>query len=125
MNDEQDFIAEGFHIIDEKYLSRRAPKIQWGSKYKAWSDIEKIKYLEEFACSYNHAVVLIQDERDELNRLIILKEKQLTRMSEVVAQNNTMLQSEVTEMNAQRQQFRTTISILDAQIKELKIGNYH
>lgn len=118
----QDFIAEGFHVVDEKYLSKRAPKIQWGTTYRAWTNAEKVKYLEEFACSYNHAVALIQDERDELNRLIFLKEAQLTKMSEAIAQNNSMLQSEIVKMNEQRQGFNQTIKKLDAEIKELKNG---
>jgi len=119
----EDYIADGFHVVDEKYISKRPPKIRWGNKYKAWSDKEKIKYLEEFACSYNHAVALIQDERDELNRLIMLKEDQLTRMSKAMTQNNAMLQSEITQMNLERQGFNNTVKKLDAEIKELKNGD--
>ncbi len=121
-NDE-DFIAEGFHQLDEKYISRRPPKIKWGHTYKAWTPQEKVEWLEKFAHSMNHAASLLQDERDELNRFLFLKEDQLKQMSKAMAQNSEMLQSEVGKMNEQRQGYNATIKKLDAEIKELKDGH--
>jgi len=116
----QDFIADGFQLIDEKYLEKRPPKISWGHTYKSWTPQEKVEWLEKFAHSMNHAASLIQCERDGLNRLLHVKENQLKQMSKAMAQNSEMLQSEIMKMNEQRQGFRSTISKLDAEIKELK-----
>ena len=116
----QDFIADGFYIIDEKYVEHKPPKIKWGHTYKAWTKEEKIKYLEEFACSMNQAAFLVQCERDQLNAFLQVKENQLRKMSKAMAQNSEMLQSEVTKMNEQRQGFNATVKKLDAEIKELR-----
>lgn len=111
--EQEDFIAEGFkRITDEDLAVRNPPKIRWGDKYKAWDDKKKIEYLEKLANSMNHAVSLLQDERDQLNKLCEMKEGQLVKLSEALKQNNEMLHHEITRMNKEKQG-------LNARIKEL------
>ena len=115
-----DFIAEGFAQLDPKLLVAKPPKILWGAKYKGWEPVRKIEYLEKFAASVNHAVDMIQKERDELNTLCALKESQLISLNENIQKNNLMLQSEVTRMNEDRQQYHQVVKRLDAKIKKLE-----
>jgi chromosome segregation ATPase len=118
-----DIISDGWSVIDEKYISRRPPKIAWGAGYKAMTDPEKIAYLEKLAYTMNHAASLVQDERNELNRLCEQKEKQLLQMSRNLQANNEMIQSEITKLNEQRQEYNSNIMALNRQLRELKNGN--
>lgn len=119
----QDLITAGFERIDPKLLNGRAPRINWGLIYRGKSDKEKITYLEKLAATMNHAVYLIQEERNKLGELCELKEQQLIKMSESVRTNNMMLQQEITRMNEQRQGYHTVVASLNAEIKEMKSGN--
>jgi hypothetical protein len=119
-NDNGDIFAAGFERLDEKYITKRPPKINWGMIYKDMPDAEKISYLEKLASSMNHAAALVQDERNELGRLCELKEGQIATMEEAVRQNNVMLQQEVTRMNTQRQDYNEIIKGLNQRIKELE-----
>ena len=123
MTIEDDFVGDGWHKVDSKYLPFQPPKIQWGHIYKAWTPDEKIKYLENLCCSMNQGLALIQGERDALNDAIFLKEKQLVSLTQSTQQNTTSLQAEMTKFNEQRQEFRTIISKLDAQLRAIKNGN--
>lgn len=114
-----DFIGTGFHKIDSKYVSTKAPKIAWGILFLAWSDRKKVVYLQKFASSMNHAAFLLQEERSELNRLCILKEQQIVKLNNAMMNNNAMLQSEVTKINAERQSFNAEAVKLNRQIREL------
>ena len=109
-NMEADFIAQGFHKLDSKLLTRRPPKIAWGEIYKGFTDAEKIEYLEKLASTMNHAAALIQDERNELLTLCELKEGQLQQMSKAMLANDSMLHGEVEKINAERQLFNESKS---------------
>ena len=104
-NLQEDLIAKGFHKLDDKLIVAKAPKILWGGIYQASSNEEKIEYLEKLAATMNHAASLIQDERNQLNKLCELKEQQIEKMKEAMDQNNRMIQSEVAKMNEERQKF--------------------
>ena len=112
--------TDAFKRIDQSLIVRRPPKIPWGKIYLAKSDKQKIEYLEKFAYSMNNAAALVQAERDELNRLTILKEKQLIKLNDNVKKNNAMLQQEVTRMNTQRQDYNKTIAEQGQEIRNLK-----
>ena len=115
-----DFVGAGFHKLDEKILTLRPPKIQWGLIYRDWDDKKKIEYLEKLASSMNHAAALIQDERNQLNALMAKKEEQLVAMNKAIEQNNAMLQSEIGRMNAEKQEYNEAIAVLNRRIKELE-----
>jgi len=117
---EQDFIAAGFKKLDPNLIEKRPPKISWGKLYRAKSDAEKITYLEKLAATMNYAASLIQDERNQLNKLCELKEQQLTKMAESVEANNAMLQQEVTRMNEDRQILNAELIRLTMLVKKLE-----
>src|SRR3990167_10116302 len=104
-NLQEDLIAKGFHKLDDKLLVAKAHKITWGRIYEGSSSEEKIEYLEKLASTMNHAASLIQDERNQLNKLCELKEQQIEKMKEAMEANNNMLQSEVAKINEERQKF--------------------
>ena len=115
-----DLMVEGFHKLDDHLLDRKPPKIIWLKGYKDREDKSKVIYLEKLASTMNHAAKLISVERDKLVKLMVVKEKQLEKMTEQVAANNHMLQSEVTRMNKQKQGFHAEISGLNKRIRELE-----
>lgn len=115
-----DYYVEGFEKIDQSLILRNPPRIRWGSGYQEKSPGDKIIYLEKLASAMNHAAFLVQGERDELNRLIILKEAQLLKQSDSVSKNNAMLQQEVTKMNTERQGFNDAVKKLNQRIRELE-----
>jgi hypothetical protein len=118
--DNGDVFAAGFRRIDDKYISKKPPRIQWGVIYKGMNDKEKISHLEKLAATMNHAAALVQEERNELGRLAELKEAQIAKMEKAVRQNNAMLQQEVTRMNQQKQDYNEIIKELNQKIKELE-----
>ena len=96
------------------------PRVHWGEDFQSWDDAKKISYLTKFAEGMNDAVDRIQRERDELGRLVELKEKQLMQAKPMIEQNNMLLQHEITRMNEYRQETNSTISRLNARIRELE-----
>lgn len=113
----EDVIAEGWHVLDEKYVSRNPPKIQWGPGYEKWDDSQKIKYLKKFSNSMNHAAALLQDERDQLNDLCGKKEQQIKQLVSDLAANNAMIQAEIGKMNEKKQVYNAEIARLNAVIR--------
>lgn len=114
---EEDFIAKGWHKLDDNLISARPPKIVFSKQFDAWPDVKKIEYLKKMASSMNQAAKLIQNERDQLNELCALKEKQIVKLSEAMRANDAMLQGEVTRMNEQRQGYHAEVARLNAQIR--------
>ena len=117
---EDDFITEGWHKLDPKLIENEPPKIKWGLKYQKWSDAKKIKYLENMACTMNHAAFLVQKERDELNVLCGQKEQMLITMSKNLDGNNGMIQHQITLLNEERQTWNKAASEMKARIRELE-----
>ena len=115
-----DFVGAGFHKLDDNLLSLQPPKIQWGRVYQDWPDDKKIEYLEKLASSMNHAAALIQEERN--NNLVLMdkKEEQLDAMKRAIDQNNEMIQGQMTQMNAEKQEYNKAIAELNVRIKELE-----
>ena len=119
-NEKADLVAAGFRKLDSKLIGLRPPIINWGIIYKGMPDDKKISYLEKLASSMNHAASLVQGERDELNRLCVLKEEQIQKLNTAMRQNSDMLQSEITKINLERQEFNKEAVRLNRIIKELK-----
>jgi len=115
-----DFIAMGFHQLDEKYVSLKPPKIKWGEKYKGWSEERKIIYLQNLASSMNHAAALIQDERNKALELCEKKEAQLEAMNENMKQNSEMLQFQIERMNEEKQGFNESYAKLKKEFEDFK-----
>ena len=121
---DQDWLGEGFHRLDEDLIERRPPKIQWGMIYKGYSDEQKVAYLEKLAAAMNHAAYLIQNERNQLGELCERKEAQLESMKKALEENNSMIQGQITEMNAERQHYNKSISDLKSRVRELERGDH-
>ena len=118
-----DQLAEGFQRIDPKTIEARPPKIAWGDRFQSWPAEKQILWLIKFAETMNHAADLLQKERDELNALCEKKEMQVTKLTEMMHQNNAMLQQEVTRFNEQRQDYNKEIARLNAKIRGIEGGN--
>jgi len=123
-NLQEDLIAKGFHKLDDKLLVVKPPKILWGGIYQASSNEEKIEYLEKLAATMNHAASLIQDERNQLNKLCELKEQQIEKLKEAMDANNNMLQSEVAKINEERQKFNASKAGLKGQALKAQLKSW-
>ncbi len=115
-----DFVSKGWHRLDPALTKNKAPKIQWGDRYKMWPDVKKIKYLEELSSSMNHAAFLIQEERNELNVLCEKKEQMINAMSQNLDGNNGMIQQQIMLLNEERQNWNKAASEMKAKIRELE-----
>ncbi len=118
----EDFIAEGFHQLDDRLITKRPPKIVWPKEFRDQELQVQLTYMEKLANTMNHAAALIQDERNALNELLTKKEVQLVSMSKQLLANNELVQIEVTRMNKQKQGFHAEVSRLNIRIRELENG---
>ena len=123
-NLQEDLLAQGFHKLDDKLLVVKVPKIAWGKIYQSSSNEEKIEYLEKLASTMNHAASLIQDERNQLNKLCDLKEQQIEKLKEAMDANNNMLQSEVAKINEERQKFNESKAGLKGQALKAQLKSW-
>lgn len=122
VNGEADFLGKGFHRLDDHLIPKRPPKIKWGPIYLSKTDAEKVAYLEKLAAAMNHAAHLIQGERDQLGGLCEKKEEQIASMKTALDQNNAMIQSQITKMNAEKQELLNAIITKNNRIRELEGG---
>lgn len=118
-----DLLVEGFHRLDDHLLDNRAPKITFLPGFYKKEDAVKIEYLKKLASTMNHAAKLISEERDRMGTMLVAKDKQLKIALEQLAGANAMVQSEVTRMNAKKQEYTKNIAELSARVRELERGN--
>ncbi len=116
-----DYVAAGFHRVP---VDSNPPMINWGRLYREWTDDKKITYLEKLASSMNHAAHLIQTERNQLGDLCEKKEKQIKSLKIALDQNNSMIQGEITKMNADRQEYHKAIATLKHDLRSLEHGDH-
>jgi exoribonuclease II len=113
---EPDFIVEELF----KRETGKVKLIQFGEKFKSQSDEAKIKYLIELASSLNHAAQQIQKERDELNKLLFLKEDLLVKCKESRSAARVMIQKQIINENEKQQELLKENQQLRKEIEELK-----
>jgi len=124
INGQDNYVGAGFHRLGKGLVHKKAPKIKWGIEYVAWPPERKISYLEKLAASMNHAAFLIQNERNDIMELLIKKEQQIVSMKKALGQNNTMIQEQITAMNAERQKYNAAIVALKAELREAGNGDH-
>ena len=116
----KDFVMEGLHRLDPDIVEKKAPKIAWGDRYKMWTDVRKLKYCEDLACTMNHAAFLIQNERNDLLDLCEKKEKMIIAMSSNLEGNNGMIQQQLMSLNEERQLWNKAAADMKKKIRELE-----
>lgn len=84
---------------------KNAPMISWGEDYKKWDDAHKIEYLEKLSSSLNHALDLMQQERNiSLSNAKDFFER-LDRCQESLDIQKAAVLKNITDTNAERQNF--------------------
>ncbi len=116
-------VAEGFEVLDDHILDKKAPKIRWEKGFENRPDELKIRYLKKLANTMNQAAKLIQDERDALVPLLVKKDEQIESMKKQVAQHQMVLQDQLTRLNNEKQQYNQEIARLSREIRLLKLEN--
>lgn len=119
-NLEKDLEEAGFHKLDSSVISLKPQKIKWGKLYQAFTDKEKIEYLEKLACTMNHAAYLIQEERN--NKLILVDKKDvlIESLKKNLDANNEMIQKQMTKQNEDKQKFNDAYKKLNDINKQLE-----
>ena len=117
----EDFVGAGFHKVES--IKTHPPKIKWGKLYQDSPIDKRLAFAEKLAAAMNHAAFLIQEERDELAKLCEKKEAQIEAMHEALQQNNNMIQTQITKMNAQMQEAAKRSASLQSRIRQLENGN--
>ena len=115
-----DIMGKGFHKLDPKILTRKPPKITWSSQFRKLSAVKKAAYLEKLANTMNHAAALIQDERDNLNKILAMKEEQIRALVDNQAKSHEALNHEILRMNKERQQWQKASGALQQELREAK-----
>jgi len=121
---QNDFVGAGFQRLPKHTLNPNPPKINWGHIYRKKSLKERLRLAERTAAAMNDAAAKIQVERNQLNDLLHLKERQLQEAAKAVAANNEMLQTEVTRMNEDRHAMLDEMAKLKSKIRELESGDH-
>lgn len=114
---EDDLVTAGFHRLDRD-ISKRAPRIKWGLLYGKKTDRSKIEYLEKLAAAMNFAAFTIQNERDAIGKLLVLKEAQIKKAKSAIDANNAMIQQQITHWNAEKKGLLATIKDLRTRLAE-------
>jgi len=120
---EPELLVEGFEKLDDHLLDRQAPKLSLLPGFYDRDHKTQVHYLLRLASTMNHAARLISEERDRLVKLLVLKDKQIKILADGLEANNVMIQSEVTRMNEQKQEYHANVSELGARIRELESGH--
>ena len=99
---------------------------------KEWPDSKKISHLHQLASSLNHALDLMQQERDALVEKATFLETQLANSEQDLSQQKSILVQNITESNQrhqalaeQVQQLTNRILAQDAVIERLNNGSEH
>lgn len=109
-------------LVDEltiKRHSKDAKQIQFGDQFDERPKSDQIKYLKKLTSSLNHAVILIQKERNELNTICFLKEAQLVKCQKQLASNQAMIQKQLMAHNQVKESLLSENQNLYAEIKKL------
>jgi hypothetical protein len=101
-------------------MEDKAPKIQWGGRYKEWPIERRLKYAEGLAASMNHAADVLQKERNRLVEIAEHQERQLKGKTRNLAAQGDMLQNEMNHHNSKQQELYELIVELQKTIKQQK-----
>lgn len=114
---------DGLGIIDIKRAGKtRAPRIAWGDKYKSWPVEKRLRYAENLAATMNEAVRLKQEEYIALVAIAERQETQLIQSKKQAAQQDGVLQREITASNKRQNDLVAENRKLRAEIKRLNDG---
>ena len=121
---------QGFMPIDGNRLESNPPRISWGEKFKLWDHDRQILYLKRLASTMNHAASTLQTDFNKASKLLVAKERALTKLATEFADNTKLLQEMATKLNAESQganqyaqEQASRIKELEARVKELEGGD--
>ena len=117
---ESDFVNEQ---LFKRYTGKDGPLIQFGPEFEKRSMRERIRYLHKLASSLNHAAATIQGERDDLNKLLFAKERQLTQCEGKVQAAHELVHRTLANVNGEKQALLEENQGLRLEIKRLEDGN--
>jgi len=106
--------------LDRRKGCKMAPKLAWGSEYKAWPLQQRLKHCEELAASQNQALDIMQQERNGLSDICRKKEEQLKSMAKRLQDATAMMNRELAKVNAERQLLLKQLYSDAALIKDLR-----
>jgi exonuclease VII small subunit len=113
-------------------MKPKPPNINWGFEFENWKTARQLRYLKKLACAMNHAADLLQQERDELNRILFKKEQIIKDIYKKYADQTDLLNAELSTFNKNKQELLERVQNLDRQnavlrktIEDLENGSKH
>lgn len=110
-------------MIDVKQIEKKlvvkhcdAPQINFGADFEALSETHKTIYLKKLTSSLNHALDLIQCERNALLSQAAVMRQQLENADRQVAIQKSIVEKTVTDANSDRQEMSLKIQDLTYRI---------
>jgi predicted nucleic acid-binding Zn-ribbon protein len=120
MTDKKDNWVSG---LFKRTTGNNAKKITLSPEFYARPLKDQVNYLIKLASSLNHAAQQIQEERDELSKLLFQKDGQLVKYQKQLGQDRGMIQQQLVRENQKRQELLEENQRLRAEIKRLEALN--
>lgn len=105
-------------IVDKHKLPKKCPNISWGQDFEDKSNAEKVAYLKKFADSFNHALDMMQQERDSLYEDKKALKSQVENLQKAVQQQRDMIQKSFQEQNEIKAVYNERVQALENKLRE-------
>jgi len=101
-------------------LLKNAPPIRWGAAYLVRPVDEKVAYLEKLAATLNHALNLMQQDRNRLSETAFAQEAQIRQLVAARQEQGEMMQRQLTRENSEKDRRLQEVVALRARVRELE-----
>lgn len=108
-----------------------APQIDFGQDFEEFDTERKIRYLKKLSSAMNHAADLIQRERDQLLKDIVVAVESVQNAENAVTIQKDIVVRSITSHNAEKQDLIKRIQELETEgkvqallIKRMENGDY-
>lgn len=118
LNEEPEEVCINDAILEYK-LPAAAPKINWGGDFDSMPADDKVAFLKKFANSFNHALDLMQKERNALMDKSNSMEAQVLSLKEQVKNQMLFVQETVKKENEVKRVYQIKINALEKKVREL------
>ena len=106
-------------VIVKYQLPKKAPRINWGGDFDSMPQDEKVAYLKKFADSFNHALDLMQKERNEWIEKARSMETQFLNCQTQLQTQMSFVQETVRKENEVKHAYQNKINALEEKLRKL------
>ena len=117
VKEEQEPISEE---VIRKRVSKDAPPISWTGEFDDLPQEKKIIYLKKLTSSLNHALDLMQEERNELAQVVKNQEATIENIETKLSVQASIMQQQLMNDNAEKEVMKQEAVKLKGELKKLK-----